>query len=173
MTLKPHILFYSNGLAIWHGFRDITHIKKWPIVEHFGRCDLFFFPMHFRAHTSYYSEIHRSLHSKVLSESRLWENLRIGHEPKFGWGLIKCLSFAKHAEGKFNVNVCQQLSKKCLLKDICIFSISIHIFISIHTNTGPVDTLERAYCFKNIYLYITQWAENTSLISRSIKTNIT
>ena len=22
---KPRILFYSNGLAIWHGFPDITH----------------------------------------------------------------------------------------------------------------------------------------------------
>ena len=26
--LKLHILFYSNGLAIWSGFPDITHIKK-------------------------------------------------------------------------------------------------------------------------------------------------
>ena len=26
-TLKPHILFYSNGLAIWHSFPDIIHIK--------------------------------------------------------------------------------------------------------------------------------------------------
>ena len=26
--LKLHILFYSNGLAIWSGFQDITHIKK-------------------------------------------------------------------------------------------------------------------------------------------------
>ena len=26
-SLKPHILFYSNSLAIWHGFRDITYIK--------------------------------------------------------------------------------------------------------------------------------------------------
>ena len=25
--LKPHILFYSNGLAIWYDFPDITHIK--------------------------------------------------------------------------------------------------------------------------------------------------
>ena len=25
--LKPHILFYSNGLAFRHGFPDITHIK--------------------------------------------------------------------------------------------------------------------------------------------------
>ena len=24
--LKPHILFNSNGLAIWHGFPVITHI---------------------------------------------------------------------------------------------------------------------------------------------------
>ena len=22
-----HIMFYSNGVAIWHGFPDITHIK--------------------------------------------------------------------------------------------------------------------------------------------------
>ena len=26
-SLKPHILLYSNGLAIWHRFPDITHIK--------------------------------------------------------------------------------------------------------------------------------------------------
>ena len=26
-SLKPHILFYSNGLAIWHGLPDIRHIK--------------------------------------------------------------------------------------------------------------------------------------------------
>ena len=25
--LKPHILFYGNGLAISHGLPDITHIK--------------------------------------------------------------------------------------------------------------------------------------------------
>ena len=25
--MKPPILFYSIDLAIWHGFRDITHIK--------------------------------------------------------------------------------------------------------------------------------------------------
>ena len=25
--LKPHILFCSNGLAIWHGLSDIRHIK--------------------------------------------------------------------------------------------------------------------------------------------------
>ena len=25
--LKPHILFKSNGLAIWHGFPVITHIE--------------------------------------------------------------------------------------------------------------------------------------------------
>ena len=25
--LKLHILFHSNGLAIWHGFPDIRHIK--------------------------------------------------------------------------------------------------------------------------------------------------
>ena len=25
---KLHILFYSNGLAIWSGFPDITHITK-------------------------------------------------------------------------------------------------------------------------------------------------
>ena len=23
--LKPHIWFYSGGLAIWHGLSDITH----------------------------------------------------------------------------------------------------------------------------------------------------
>ena len=33
--LELHILFYSNGLAIWSGFPDITHIKKlWPIIGH-------------------------------------------------------------------------------------------------------------------------------------------
>ena len=26
--LELHILFYSNGQAIWSGFPDITHIKK-------------------------------------------------------------------------------------------------------------------------------------------------
>ena len=26
--LELHILFYSNGLAIWSGFPDIRHIKK-------------------------------------------------------------------------------------------------------------------------------------------------
>ena len=26
-SLKPHILFYSNGLAIWHNCPDITHMK--------------------------------------------------------------------------------------------------------------------------------------------------
>ena len=25
--VKPHILFCSNGLAIWHGLSDIKHIK--------------------------------------------------------------------------------------------------------------------------------------------------
>ena len=37
--LELHILLYSNGLAIWSGFPDITHIKKimadnrpfWPL----------------------------------------------------------------------------------------------------------------------------------------------
>ena len=39
--LELHILFYSNGLAIWSGFPDITLIKKlWPIIGHFGRHDL-------------------------------------------------------------------------------------------------------------------------------------
>ena len=39
--LELHILFYSNGLAIWSGFPDITHIKKkWQIISHFGRHDL-------------------------------------------------------------------------------------------------------------------------------------
>ena len=38
--MKPHILFYSNGLGIWHGFskKYITHIKvnngsKSPILN--------------------------------------------------------------------------------------------------------------------------------------------
>ena len=26
-SLKPHILLYSNGPAIWHGLPDIRHIK--------------------------------------------------------------------------------------------------------------------------------------------------
>ena len=26
-SLKPQILFYINGLAIWHGLPDIKHIK--------------------------------------------------------------------------------------------------------------------------------------------------
>ena len=26
-SLIPHILFYINGPAIWHGFPDITHIE--------------------------------------------------------------------------------------------------------------------------------------------------
>ena len=25
--LKPHILFYSNGLAIWHNLPDTTHTE--------------------------------------------------------------------------------------------------------------------------------------------------
>ena len=25
--LKPHIWFYSNRLAIWHGLQDIRHMK--------------------------------------------------------------------------------------------------------------------------------------------------
>ena len=25
--MKPHFWFYSNGLAIWHSFPDITHSK--------------------------------------------------------------------------------------------------------------------------------------------------
>ena len=25
--LKPHILFYNNGLAIWHGLPNIRHIE--------------------------------------------------------------------------------------------------------------------------------------------------
>ena len=24
-SLKPNILFYSDDLAVWHGFQDITH----------------------------------------------------------------------------------------------------------------------------------------------------
>ena len=27
LYLKPHIWFYSNGLAIWHGLQDIRHMK--------------------------------------------------------------------------------------------------------------------------------------------------
>ena len=27
-SLKPHISFYNNGLAIRHSFPDITHIKE-------------------------------------------------------------------------------------------------------------------------------------------------
>ena len=36
--VKLHILFDSNGLAIWSGFLDITHIIK--IIADFGRHDL-------------------------------------------------------------------------------------------------------------------------------------
>ena len=36
--LKLHILFNSNGLAIWSSFPDIMHIKK--MIGHFGRHDL-------------------------------------------------------------------------------------------------------------------------------------
>ena len=39
--LELHILFYSNGLAIWSGFPDITHIKKrMADNRHFGHHDL-------------------------------------------------------------------------------------------------------------------------------------
>ena len=40
--LKRHILFNSNGLAIWSGFPDITHVKKIManLIGHFGRHDL-------------------------------------------------------------------------------------------------------------------------------------
>ena len=27
IAMKSHILFYSKGVVIWHGFPDITHIK--------------------------------------------------------------------------------------------------------------------------------------------------
>ena len=37
--LELHILFYSNGLAIWSGFQDMTHIKK-IMADNFGRHDL-------------------------------------------------------------------------------------------------------------------------------------
>ena len=31
----PHILFYNNGLAIWHGFPDIKHSKdSFPDITH-------------------------------------------------------------------------------------------------------------------------------------------
>ena len=36
--LKLHILFYSNVLAIWSGFLEITHITKKMV--YFGRHDL-------------------------------------------------------------------------------------------------------------------------------------
>ena len=39
--LKLHNLFHSNGLAIWSGFPDITHIKQiMADNRHFGRHDL-------------------------------------------------------------------------------------------------------------------------------------
>ena len=39
--LELHILFYSNGLAIWSGFPDIMHIKKLMADNrHFGCHDL-------------------------------------------------------------------------------------------------------------------------------------
>ena len=34
-SLKRHILFYRNGLAIWHGFPDTTHIMDNNGHEHF------------------------------------------------------------------------------------------------------------------------------------------
>ena len=37
--LKLHILFNSNGLAIWSGFPDITHSKK-IMADNLGRHDL-------------------------------------------------------------------------------------------------------------------------------------
>ena len=27
LSMKSHILFHTNGLAIWHGFPDIMHVK--------------------------------------------------------------------------------------------------------------------------------------------------
>ena len=35
--MEQHILFYSNIVAIWHGFPDINHIKViyWTQVGHF------------------------------------------------------------------------------------------------------------------------------------------
>ena len=46
--LKPHNLFYSNGLAILSGFNDIPQYQacrgeKWPISGHFEfyRVDFF------------------------------------------------------------------------------------------------------------------------------------
>ena len=33
--LELHILFYSNGLAIWSGLKNL-----WPIIGHFGPHDL-------------------------------------------------------------------------------------------------------------------------------------
>ena len=43
-TLKPHILFYSNGLATWYGF-PVIHILRsiiaacWPFL--FNRVEIF------------------------------------------------------------------------------------------------------------------------------------
>ena len=34
--LKPHILLYSNGQAIWHGLADIKHVKV-----NYGSCQPF------------------------------------------------------------------------------------------------------------------------------------
>ena len=45
--MKPHILFYSNGLAIciWHSFHDIIHIKadKDPKLAILNLIELTFF----------------------------------------------------------------------------------------------------------------------------------
>ena len=39
--LELHILLYTNRLAIWSGFPDITQIKKiMAVIGHFGRHDL-------------------------------------------------------------------------------------------------------------------------------------
>ena len=34
--MKPRSLFYRNGLAVWHGFPDITHFGRRDLV--FGWC---------------------------------------------------------------------------------------------------------------------------------------
>ena len=47
--LKPHILFYSNGFAIWHSFSDITHFDN---VSHFFTLS----SRNFKWHILFYSD---------------------------------------------------------------------------------------------------------------------
>ena len=40
--MKPHIFFYCNGLAIWHGVQDISHINvNYGRESAYMRVDIF------------------------------------------------------------------------------------------------------------------------------------